>query len=108
MILLIQIILGVVMIYLKHLYLIKIVKNILYHLNINNYNLDIFTLLDNKKIKSLNGHKNNINTVRYFINNKDYNEYLISADDNHIVIYEILIIIIILNIKLILNIMIIF
>ena len=54
--------------------------------NINNYNLDIFTLLDNQKIKSLNGHKNNILTVRYFINNKDYNEYLISADDNYIVI----------------------
>ena len=54
--------------------------------NINNYNLDIFTLLDNKIIKSLNGHKNRITTVRYFINNKDYNEYLISADDNYIVI----------------------
>jgi len=51
-----------------------------------NYNLDIFTLLDNQKIKSLNGHKNHIRTVRYFINNKDYNEYLISADDNKIVI----------------------
>ena len=54
--------------------------------NIKNYNLDIFALLDNKKIKSLNGHKNHIETVRYFINNKDYNEYLISADDNKIVI----------------------
>jgi len=54
--------------------------------NINNYNLDIFTLLDNKLIKSLNGHKNNITTIRYFINNKDYNEYLISADFNKIVI----------------------
>jgi len=51
-----------------------------------NYNLNIFTLLDNKKIKSLYGHKNIINTVRYFINNKDYNEYLISADHNFIVI----------------------
>jgi len=51
-----------------------------------NYYLDIFTLLDNQKIKSLNGHKNNIFTVRYFINNKDYNEYLISADGNYIVI----------------------
>ena len=27
-----------------------------------------------------------LNTVRYFINNKDYNEYLISADSNKIVI----------------------
>ena len=41
-------------------------------------------LLDNQKIKWLNGHKNNIRTLRYFINNKDYNEYLISADDNKI------------------------
>jgi len=54
--------------------------------NYNNHNLDIFTLLDNKKIKSLNGHTKNIKSVRYFINNKDYNEYLISADNNKIVI----------------------
>jgi len=54
--------------------------------NINNYNLDIFILLDNKKINSLNGHKNHISTIRYFINNKDYNEYLISADRNKIAI----------------------
>jgi len=54
--------------------------------NINNHNLDIFTLLDNKKIKSLNGHKNEISTIRYFINNKDYNEYLISADKDYIII----------------------
>ena len=58
--------------------------------NKDNYNLDIFILLDNKKIKSLNGHKNNIRTVRYFINNKDYNEYLISADkDNLVIIWDI-------------------
>jgi len=54
--------------------------------NKDNYNLDIFRLLDNQKIKSLNGHKNNILIVRYFINNKDYNEYLISADNKNIVI----------------------
>ena len=57
--------------------------------NKDNYNLDIFTLLDNKKIKkikTLNGHKYKITTVRYFINNKDYNEYLISSDYNKIVI----------------------
>ena len=51
-----------------------------------NYNLDIFNLLDNKKILSLEGHKNRISTVRYFINNKDNIEYLISADKNKIVI----------------------
>ena len=53
-------------------------------------NLDIFALLDNKIIKSLNGHKAKISTVRYFINNKDYNEYLISADiDNIVIIWDI-------------------
>ena len=52
----------------------------------NNYNLDIFSLLDNKKIITLNGHRNKISTIRYFINNKDMNEYLISGDLNKIVI----------------------
>jgi len=36
--------------------------------NINNNNLDIFTLIDNKKILSLKGHNNTIKTIRYFIN----------------------------------------
>ena len=57
--------------------------------NVNYYNLDIFTLFDDKKILSLKGHKNKIRTIRYFINNKNsykYNEYLISGDDNKIVI----------------------
>jgi hypothetical protein len=50
------------------------------------FNIDIFTLLDNQKIKSLSGHNSSISTIRYFINNKDYNEYLISADHNYLVI----------------------
>ena len=56
--------------------------------NINNYALDVIELLDNKKITSLKGHKNNIRSIRYFIDkkNSNYNEYLISADDNKIVI----------------------
>ena len=54
--------------------------------NVNTFNLDIFNLLDNKQILSLRGHKNDIRTVRYFINKNNYNEYLISADDNKIVI----------------------
>ena len=57
--------------------------------NITNYNLDIFELSDNNnKIFSLQGHKNNIRTIRYFINkkNKNNNEYLISGDDNKITI----------------------
>ena len=54
--------------------------------NTNNFNLDIFELINNQKINSLQGHKNKIRTIRYFINNKNKNEYLISADDNKIVI----------------------
>ena len=56
--------------------------------NNNNFNLDIFTLLDNKKILSLQGHKNDIRTIKYFINKNNYNvnEYLISADNNYIVV----------------------
>ena len=51
-----------------------------------NYDLDIFSLLDNKKIISLSGHQNKATTIRYFINNKDMNEYLISGDLDKIVI----------------------
>ena len=54
--------------------------------NINNYNLDIYTLLDNKKLLSLQGHKNKITSIRYFIDNISNYEYLISADINGIVI----------------------
>ena len=54
--------------------------------NTNNFNLDIFELINNQKINSLQGHKNHIRTIRYFINNKNKNEYLISADNNKIVI----------------------
>jgi len=49
-------------------------------------NIDIFILVDNKKLISLKGHKRIIRTIRYFINNKNYNEYLISSDDNKMVI----------------------
>ena len=48
--------------------------------NIYNSNIDIFLLIKNKKLKSLKGHEKNVLTIRYFINNKDDNEYLISAD----------------------------
>ena len=54
--------------------------------NNRTHNLDIYRLLDNKKILSLSGHEKYINMVRYFLNKKDYNEYLISADNNKIVI----------------------
>ena len=61
-------------------------KEYLVSKNINNYNLDVYTLLDNKKSLSLPGHKNRITTIRYFIDNIYINEYLISADINGIVI----------------------
>ncbi len=51
-----------------------------------NYNLEIFLLYNNKKVTSLKGHKKDVRTIRYFINQKNNNEYLISADDNRIVI----------------------
>ena len=54
--------------------------------NINNYNLDIYTLEKNKKITSLCGHKNRVRTIKYFIEKGTFNEYLISADANQIVI----------------------
>jgi len=58
--------------------------------NINNYYLDIFALLDNKKIKSLEGHTTNITNIRYFINNKDFNEYLIwSCYNKKVIIWDI-------------------
>ena len=40
--------------------------------NFYNYNLDILALLYNHLIKSLKGHQNQITTIRYFINNKNY------------------------------------
>ena len=43
-------------------------------------------ILDNKELISLKGHKCDIRTIRYFINDKNFNEYLISADDDRIVI----------------------
>ena len=65
----------------------------------NNFNINIISLDNNKLQLSLEGHKNRVRTIRYFIN--EYNngnetdnkseskiiyEYLISADDNHIII----------------------
>ena len=49
-------------------------------------NLDIFSILNNKKILSLKGNKSIINIIRYFINNETLNEYLISSDYDRIII----------------------
>jgi WD40 repeat protein len=54
--------------------------------NKNNFYLDIYNLLNNEKILSLKEHQNRITSIRYFINNKDNSEYLISSDENKIVI----------------------
>ena len=52
----------------------------------NKYELEIYTFLDSKKITSLKGHENSIISIKYFFNNKNTNEYLISTDNNKIVI----------------------
>ena len=54
--------------------------------NNNNYKLDVISLLENKLTISLKGHNNHIRTIRYFINNINSDEYLISADNDIIVI----------------------
>ena len=51
---------------------------------INNY-IDIYRLIDNKIILSLEGHHNRITSIRYFINKNNNEEYLISSDYNKIV-----------------------
>ena len=43
-------------------------------------------MFENKKILSLVGHKNNIKFIKYFINNKDHNEYLVSVEGKEIII----------------------
>ena len=53
--------------------------------NKDNYNIDIISLDDSKLITELKGHVNDVRTIRYFIN-KSFNEYLISADDDKLVI----------------------
>ena len=58
--------------------------------NCKNFNLNIFNLRNNQKILSLQKHENSIRTIRYFINNKNKNEYLISADrDYKVIIWDI-------------------
>jgi hypothetical protein len=55
--------------------------------NYINNNLDIYSLQKIKLIKSIQGHKNRITVIRYFINIKNnFKEYLISADYNKIII----------------------
>ena len=49
-------------------------------------NLEIFRLLDCSIILTAKGHSSKIISVRYFINENNNNEYLISVDENNIII----------------------
>ena len=51
--------------------------------------LDIISIIDNKIILSLSGHYDRITSVRYYINNKNKNEYLISADNYLVITWDI-------------------
>ena len=54
------------------------------------FNINIISLINNKKILFLKGHQTSISTIRYFNNNKNNSEYLISADKNKkVIIWEI-------------------
>ena len=54
--------------------------------NENSVNIDIFELLNNKKIKTLKSHEYRPNILEYYINPKNTSkEYLISIDrDNNL------------------------
>lgn len=52
----------------------------------NGCNLEIFRLSDCSIILTAKGHSSKIICVRYFINENNHNEYLISADENYIII----------------------
>lgn len=55
----------------------------------NNF-LDIINLKNNQIVTSLKGHTSTITMVRYFINYKGKNEYLISADtDKNVIVWDI-------------------
>ena len=54
-----------------------------------NYNLDIYSMLNQQKIRSIEGLKNNIRTLRYFMNDNNKNEYLIGIDDKNGIILDI-------------------
>ena len=58
--------------------------------NKKDYILDIITIKDNKIFKSLEGHKYYVILVKYFLNNINSKEYLISSDkDNIIIIWDV-------------------
>ena len=50
-----------------------------------NFHLDMITLKYNKFYGALKGHQKKVTSVRYFLNNYNYNEFLISSDEMGIV-----------------------
>ena len=56
--------------------------------NVNVTCCNVISLLENKITRSLKGYNNNIRTIRYFINNINSEEYLISADNDIIVMQD--------------------
>ena len=50
-----------------------------------NYHLDLITLKDNKFYGTLKGHQKKVTCVRYFLNQYNNNEYLISSDEMGII-----------------------
>ena len=58
--------------------------------NKNDYILDIITIKDKKIYKSLKGHNYYVILVKYFINNINSKDFLVSSDkDNNIIIWDI-------------------
>lgn len=58
--------------------------------NKNNNNIEIYNLIEKKLFKSLKGHLSGINSIDYFINNKNKKEYLVSSEENgSIIIWDI-------------------
>lgn len=54
--------------------------------NKNEYNIDIISIENCKLITSLKGHNNYINIVKYFINEKNKKEFLVTVDKGNIII----------------------
>ena len=53
--------------------------------NKTNFHLDVITLKNNKIYCSLKGHRKKVTCVRYFLNDYDISEYLISSDEMGII-----------------------
>lgn len=51
--------------------------------NSKDFHIGIFLLLENKKVLNIIAHKEIISTIKYFFNQKDNTEYIISADQGN-------------------------